>query len=441
MDYTTKFGKLGGGLAIAAAISLSLTSCRKDRSRDRAKVETHTIEIENVLNGKSLVQSGTFQGTGIPPLILPGQSASISFFAGKGQVLSFATMYGWSNDLFFAPENPGIRLYSDNGSPIIGDVSSQIKLWDNGTRINQKPGASVVHPGIAEATVTKITEVVGTDVQGNKFLPASQLIKATLSYDAIISKFTLTLVNASAGTANETPLSPGVWAVSYLAGTDLLDPMPIYAKDMPSANGLTNMAEAGDNSQLKTYISGLTGIFTPLSPVLVVVYNGNESPLFKKGEKDGGEGLKALAQTGSADMLATALKLKSNVKAVYVLKEPTSTLLLPMLNGSIGGKVSQTLSATKEDRIAIATMYGLSNDWFFATGVNGIDANMIGDASLYISLYDDGTAVDQYPGAGNTQANFSGAPMVESNPISLVPNPNAFTTLPPISQIIKVTLK
>ena len=47
-------------------------------------------------------------------------------------------MYGWSNDLFFAPANPGIKLYDDMGTPITGDVSSQIKLWDNGTRV--EPG-------------------------------------------------------------------------------------------------------------------------------------------------------------------------------------------------------------------------------------------------------------------------------------------------------------
>src|SRR3546814_6629925 len=75
--------------------------------------------------------------------------------------ISFATMYGWSNDLFFAPENPGIKLYEDDGTPIEGIVSSQIKLWDNGTRINQAPGETVMHPGTAEAAPGNITEVDG----------------------------------------------------------------------------------------------------------------------------------------------------------------------------------------------------------------------------------------------------------------------------------------
>ncbi|WP_261387812.1 hypothetical protein [Chitinophaga pinensis] len=44
-----------------------------------------------------------------------------------------------------------------------------------------------------------------------------------------------------------------------------------------------------------------------------------------------------------------------------------STVLLPALNGQAGGKVSQQLSVTTGDKIAVATMYGFSNDWFFAT--------------------------------------------------------------------------
>jgi len=56
-------------------------------------------------------------------------------------------------------------------------------------------------------------------------------------------------------------------------------------------------------------------------------------------------------------------------------------------------------------------------------------------------LYDNGTAINQFPGAGITQFNLAGTPLVESKPITEVPNPNAFTTLPAISGIIKVTLQ
>jgi hypothetical protein len=86
-------------------------------------------------------------------------------------------------------------------------------------------------------------------------------------------------------------------------------------------------------------------------------------------------------------------------------------------------------------------MYGFSNDWFFATAVDASDLTQSGDISSTVQLYDDGTAVNQFPGAGVTQFNLAGTPLVENVPISLVPNPNAFTTLPSISNIIKITLQ
>jgi hypothetical protein len=422
------------GLTLTALI---FSSCTKDHE---PQPQTKSISIENVLDSKPLVESGTFMGTGTPPVILPGQSVSFSFSASKNERITFATMYGWSNDLFFAPENPGIRLYEDDGTPVNGDVSSQIKLWDNGTRVNGAPGMALAHPGTAEATPRNIKEVKGADDYGHAFLPASQLMNVSLHYDGN-SMFTLTIKNESGGTANETPFSPGVWAISYVAGTDLLLPEPIYVNGEATSEALTRIAEAGDNTPLNILLTSLTGIFTPLSPVLVVVYQGNENPFYKSGENDRGEGLKELAQKGNADVLAAALKNKPGVKNVYVLKEPASTVLLPRINGNAGGKVSQPLTLGSGDRIAIATMYGFSNDWFFASKDNGIDGSATGDFSSSIGLYDNGTAVDQFPGAGITQFNLAGTPLAESKAIAPVPNPNKFTTLPAISNMIKVTLQ
>jgi hypothetical protein len=418
--------------------ALGMASCSDDDGGE--VMQTSTISIENVLDSKPLVESGTFKGTGTPPLILPGQSVSFSFSAAKNQRLTFATMYGWSNDLFFAPENPGIKLYNDDGSPITGDVSSQIKLWDNGTRVNQAPGNQVTHPGTAETTAKNIKMVDGMDDYGNTYLPASELMNLSMAYNGN-STFTLTIMNTSGGTANETPFSPGVWAISYIAGGNLVLPEPVYSAGAPTANGLTNIAEAGDNSVLSAHLTGLTGIFTPLSPVLVVIYKGSENPFYKTGEKDRGEGLKDLAQKGNADILATALKTKAGVKAVYVLKEPTSTVLLPKINGAAGGKVSQQITVEKGDRIAVATMYGFSNDWFFATTGQDVDALQKGDISSAIGLFDNGTAVNQYPGAGITQFNLAGTPLNESKVIEAVPDPNEFTDLPALMEIIKITLE
>src|SRR5690606_25000670 len=132
-----------------------------------------------------------------------------------------------SNDLFFAPENPGIMLYDEAGMPVQGDVSDQVKLWDNGTRINQKPGPDATHPGMAETSPNAVSEITGMDAQGNEYLAASELMKVSLQYDDN-SMFTLTIENTSGNTINETAFSPGVWAVSYIADGALLNGTPIY---------------------------------------------------------------------------------------------------------------------------------------------------------------------------------------------------------------------
>jgi hypothetical protein len=422
-------------LLVAAAVPVILASCSK--SHDMPATSEHTITIENVLQSQPLVESGTFQQAGV--LINPGASSSFTFSAAKGEAITFATMYGWSNDLFFAPANPGIQVYDASGNPVEGDVSSQIKLWDNGTRMNQQPGSSVSHPGPAESTSQNIMEVNGSDARGNTYLPASSLMQASLKYEGN-SMFTLTIKNISGGTANETPFSPGVWAVSYIAGGNLLNPNPIYSEGKPTANGLTNIAEMGDNGALSSYLKSITGIFTPLSPVLVVIYSGISNPIYTMGQNDSGHGLTALAQKGDASGLASYLKTVKGVKNVYVLPATTSTVLLPVMGEQPGSKVSQQIHVAKGDKVAIATMYGFSNDWFFATK-GETDATQTGDISSRVRLFDDGTAVNQFPGAGVTQFNLAGTPLMENKPVAEVPNPNQFTTLPDISNILKVTLQ
>ncbi|WPU96915.1 hypothetical protein SNE25_15445 [Mucilaginibacter sabulilitoris] len=75
----------------------------------------------------------------------------------------------------------------------------------------------------------------------------------------------------------------------------------------------------------------------------------------------------------------------------------------------------------------------INNYWFFISVDNGVDAAQKGDISTSVKLYDDGTAISQFPGAGITQFNLAGTPLKLSQPISVVPNPMRllrFQTLP-----------
>lgn len=425
-----QFVKFRLSLGLLSLISLlAVSSCDKDNDGEMAVNDTATITVENVIEGKALTQFGTFQNAGSSPVINPGESASFTFYAGKGQAISFAAMYGNSNDLFFAPANPGIKLYQDNGDPVTGNVSSQIRLWDNGTRVNQATGPAVTHPGSAESPQNNIAEITLA-------VPASQLLKAELTHEGG-TRFTLKLTNTSGGTANETPISAGVWAVSHISGTTLVREDPIFSPGKLSANGLTDLAETGKTTPLEQYLTGITGPNSAFSPVLVVVYNGNDNPIFKTGENDRGQGLKELSQQGNADVLAAFLKTKPGVKEVFVLKAPATTVLQPRINGNDGGKVSHTISARKGDRIALAMMYAQSNDWFIAAVNNGVDGSTRGDISSIMGLFDSGTLESSFPGAhiGSELA------QAESQPVQQLANPNQFNTLPSLPQMIKVTIQ
>lgn len=55
--------------------------------------------------------------------------------------LSFAMMFGESNDWFMAPAGAGIALFDADGAPIAEqDVSDQIQVWDAGTEADQPLG-------------------------------------------------------------------------------------------------------------------------------------------------------------------------------------------------------------------------------------------------------------------------------------------------------------
>ncbi|MGV1021369.1 spondin domain-containing protein [Empedobacter falsenii] len=380
---------------LALISSMSFMSCdSNDDMMMENEEKTSTISVENIVPVKDLVQSGTFKGAGTPPIILPGQSVTIKFNAGKGQHLAFATMYGNSKDWFFAPSNPGLKLYLDNGQPITGDVSSQIKLWDNGSK-NDVTGATETN---------NIKEVSGIN--------ASSLMNLSLDYDIERSEFTLTIKNISNGTMHETPFSPGVWAVSNILGGKLLNPNPFFEEGKLTNAEITPLAEMGNNELLAKKAEMNTGVITGLSPVLVVVYNGIQNPIFKTGINDSGNGLKEIAQRGDASKLSSYLKNLKGVKDVYILG-----------NSPIGpgGKVTGSIKGKKGDKVGFVTMFGYSNDWFYANSEELV-IDEKADIVSKTGLYDNGTAKDQFLGAGNAQAIFEGKPILENKTIEKVGN-------------------
>ena len=95
----------------------------------------------------------------------PGQAYEFNVIATPGDVLSFATRFVQSNDLFYAPSEEGIDLFP-GGVALEGDITDRLLLWDAGTEKNEKPGFGVYqaprqpgpNTGPDEGGVVKILE-------------------------------------------------------------------------------------------------------------------------------------------------------------------------------------------------------------------------------------------------------------------------------------------
>lgn len=119
-------------------------------SKDRGKGLESLAEDGNpavlaaaVQHQRGIVASGTFLipvGAASPGPATPGKAYEFTITAEPGQRLTFATMFGQSNDLFLAPDDRGIQLFDSKGDVMSGDITSLVYLWDAGTEVNQEPG-------------------------------------------------------------------------------------------------------------------------------------------------------------------------------------------------------------------------------------------------------------------------------------------------------------
>jgi hypothetical protein len=71
---------------------------------------------------------------------LPGHGYQFTITAKPDDRLSFATMFGTSDDWLFGTPAGGIPLFGADGQPVSGDVTSMISLLDAGTEVNEEPG-------------------------------------------------------------------------------------------------------------------------------------------------------------------------------------------------------------------------------------------------------------------------------------------------------------
>ena len=410
-----KILKLMMGLAL---FSLLFTQCKKDdlmndltdsalKKADKTPEGTYTVTVENVSTPYDYFEGGAefgvTGGDGAPPAH-PGETITVHFHAGRSHKLSFASMYGASNDMFYSPGDGGIALFT-GATALEGDITGLIGLWDAGTEVN---GSG--NPGTPESNPVS-------------FVPSAEdNIEVLLAYDGT-SMFTLT-INVKPGSA--TPLSPVAWVV-HSEGQH-----PIFTEgSLDYGMGLEYVAEMGDPTMLGNYLKSHSGYVSPVAPVLWVLHDKKDNPIFTEGAPDYGMGLETLAEKGNPATLYTTL-LAAGYETGF--QAGSSGPLGPgqMLQFTFVGHVGQSLS--------IASMLGASNDEFFSFGEEGIKlSNGASEKDLthFVEIYDAGTETNEYPGAGY----YQGGP---DNPVDEMGNVrklNDGLPWPDASKVIKVTIK
>lgn len=140
-----------------------------------------TMLAKSLQNQSGVLSSGVFNtavGAAKAGGIRPGQVFEFAISAKPGEKLSFATMFGQSNDWFYAPSGGGIALFDRNGTPISGDITSQIALLNAGTEVDEEPGIGpnqgprqkAMNTGVDENGVVQVVNDPSAFAQTNKVM-------------------------------------------------------------------------------------------------------------------------------------------------------------------------------------------------------------------------------------------------------------------------------
>ena len=463
----------GTALTLVAALSLACTEVTDPGFTDpvanpdavadvvgaaAAVADGHTdfkVTIENVSPVYEFTNSRGFNrpwNVFQPGPLLPGQTYAFSFDAHPGLRLSFATMFVHSNDLFYAPSDEGIELWTEDGRTM-GDITDLIMLWDAGTEVNQEPGTGADQPlqggGTSGDADPDSTVRLATDDFDN--LPdVADVIRVTL--DSLgATTFRLAIENVSDGmtlmTADSAyhaaPLAPGVFVVHTA-------PYPLFQDGMPDkGEGLEGLAESGDIGALVESVRARTGLTAPLAPGIYASHT--ESGLLFTAGESASAGIEAMAEDGNPVTLGAELeaaggedgRAAGTVRDGGVFAVPAGAEapgpLLP------GHAYEFTVAGAPGDYLSFVTMFVQSNDLFYAPPDEGIalftDGEALsGDITDQIMLWDAGTEFNERPGIGLGQPLRQAGPNTgpeEARPVQLL---DPYYRYPAVSDVIKVTI-
>jgi hypothetical protein len=95
--------------------------------------------LKGAIGIRSVSVFNTPVGANAPGPITPETAYEFAVSAAPGERLSLTIMMGQSNDWFYAPAESGVELFKGD-QPIVGDITSQLIMWDAGTEVDQEAG-------------------------------------------------------------------------------------------------------------------------------------------------------------------------------------------------------------------------------------------------------------------------------------------------------------
>ncbi|WP_148264642.1 spondin domain-containing protein [Christiangramia forsetii] len=461
---------------------LIFTACSDDDDniQGNENMAEFTVTIENVVQPKPIFQSGVFNtpvSADEPAPLFPGDAYEFEIDAGPvvlpndgGTRLSFVTMFVQSNDLFFAPNEEGISLYGDDNEPIGAngpeDVTDQVLIWDSGTEVNeitggpnQKPQQEADAEDQGEDEDGVVTQITANEDAAGNFIPdANEVIKVTIENTAD-AKFRVRIENVSTsttiptpalgdGTTAAVPVSPGVYAVHTMAAPFFVEgEAAANAGLAASAEGVEDIAEDGFPMALAQDTEAATGLIVPLSPGAWALHDQGTRPLYQINEPDFAEGLEGIAEDGTPMTLVSALNSKDGVTMAAAFNTPVGASSPGPITP--GNSYQFTFTASEGQNLSLATMFIQSNDWFYAFKPEGIalfenGTAISGDKTSQVFLYDVGTEIDEYPGAGLFQVirqpSLNSGPDDSNSNVRLV-DPANQNNVQPAQEIIRINIQ
>jgi len=176
-----------------------------------------------------------------------GATVEFGITASPGQRFSFATMYGKSNDAFFASTPAGVALFDDSGDALSGTYETI--LYDAGTEVSEP-----LAQGVNQAPTQPQSEVGQVEN-----IPVSRVSLAGTNFSDpfVVIRFTITAATTFRmrveNIGNGTGLSPIVWAVG-------LQPGLFFTAGEKASQAIQNIAEDGNGRTLANQLATRTGV-------------------------------------------------------------------------------------------------------------------------------------------------------------------------------------